>query len=307
MESLEGTKATAAEVAAKVAQARESEAKLGAAREVYRPVAARGALLYFMLDSLAALDRVYWYSMENFVRVLRRGMAEAAGTAAGDEAERPPGGDTGGAQAKARVEALVESTTAALYSYVSQGLFERHKLVAGVQLCFAVLRARGALPPAKLDFLLRAPQAGGRDVGPEWLTPAAWASAQALGGCVEEFNGLAQDLVASGKRWKEWAETERPEEAPLPGQLLHAATRLTCSSRIILAADQGTALLCVAFSVGTALMVMPLLRRRLEAAAPSGAAPRAARAAPRPSAPGAVRLCGRLPWPSLRHVSRVRP
>jgi len=44
------------------------------AREVYRPVAARGSLVYFLIDNLNALNRVYHYSMANFVYVLGRGM-----------------------------------------------------------------------------------------------------------------------------------------------------------------------------------------------------------------------------------------
>ena len=42
-----------------------------------RPVATRGSLVYFLIDTLNALDRVYHYSMANFVYILRKG--EAAG------------------------------------------------------------------------------------------------------------------------------------------------------------------------------------------------------------------------------------
>ena len=44
------------------------------AREVYRPVATRGSLVYFLIDNLNALDRVYHYSMANFMAVLKKGM-----------------------------------------------------------------------------------------------------------------------------------------------------------------------------------------------------------------------------------------
>ena len=42
-------------------------------RQVYRPVAARGALMYFLVDALNALDRVYHYSMANFVLAMHKG------------------------------------------------------------------------------------------------------------------------------------------------------------------------------------------------------------------------------------------
>lgn len=36
-------------------------------------MAARGALMFFIIDSLHTLDRVYHYSMANFVAILRKG------------------------------------------------------------------------------------------------------------------------------------------------------------------------------------------------------------------------------------------
>ena len=53
------------------------QVRLGAAREVYRPVAARGALMYFLIDSLPALDRTYYFSMATFVAILQKGVSMA--------------------------------------------------------------------------------------------------------------------------------------------------------------------------------------------------------------------------------------
>lgn len=52
----------------------ETEISITKAREIYRPVATRGSLFYFLIDSLNALDRVYHYSMANFVQILKKGM-----------------------------------------------------------------------------------------------------------------------------------------------------------------------------------------------------------------------------------------
>ena len=48
----------------------------GLLRQVYRPVAARCALLYFLIDALNALDRMYHFSMANFVLALKQGTCE---------------------------------------------------------------------------------------------------------------------------------------------------------------------------------------------------------------------------------------
>jgi hypothetical protein len=57
IENLEETKRMAVEIEDKVAQARATEVSISVAREVYRPVAARGSQVYFLIDSLNALDR----------------------------------------------------------------------------------------------------------------------------------------------------------------------------------------------------------------------------------------------------------
>ena len=109
VDSLELTKSTAADVAANVANAKEAEVRLNAAREVYRPVASRGALLYFFMDSLPTLDRVYWFSMAAFVRVMQRGM-DAAPTTDAQAQETDP-------QAS-RVGALVDTITDTVFRWV---------------------------------------------------------------------------------------------------------------------------------------------------------------------------------------------
>lgn len=57
IENLEETKRTAVEIEEKVKQAKVTEVSISAAREVYRPVAARGSQVYFLIDNLNALDR----------------------------------------------------------------------------------------------------------------------------------------------------------------------------------------------------------------------------------------------------------
>ena len=40
-------------------------------------MATRGALVYFLVDALCALDRVYHYSMANFVAAMHKGARSA--------------------------------------------------------------------------------------------------------------------------------------------------------------------------------------------------------------------------------------
>ena len=76
----------------------------------------------------------------------------------------------------AAVPPQVDFTSQAVFNYVAQGLFERHKLIVSTQLCMAVLRARGELQRAKFDMLLRGPKVRCKSKGVEhrmlaWVLP----------------------------------------------------------------------------------------------------------------------------------------
>ena len=63
----------------------QTEIDINLAREIYRPVASRGSLVYFLIDSLNVLDRVYEYSMSNYVYILKKGMDETPGGTSEDK------------------------------------------------------------------------------------------------------------------------------------------------------------------------------------------------------------------------------
>eukprot|EP00878_Enallax_costatus_P032701 GHUV01035957.1.p1 GENE.GHUV01035957.1~~GHUV01035957.1.p1 ORF type:complete len:354 (+),score=108.96 GHUV01035957.1:90-1151(+) len=209
IENLEETKRTAVEIEEKVKQAKVTEVSISKAREVYRPVASRGSQVYFLIDNLNALDRVYHYSMANYVAILKKGMDMTPG---GPDESAVPVAERLGQQVELekRVELLVETTSYVLFNYVAQGLFERHKLIVATQLCMAVLRSRGELQRQKFEFLLRGPKEMGVD-NPltDWVSESVWGSVQALKE-LEDYASLPDDLVGSSKRWREWMELERP-------------------------------------------------------------------------------------------------
>ena len=158
--------------------------------------------------------------MANFSRVMKRGMDAATPMVLSTNSPGPTGGgvrEESLVGLDARVGALVSSVTETVFSYVTQGLFERHKPVAAAQLALATLKARSALAPAALDFLLRCPQVPGKGKNAiEWLSASVKSTVLALEE-VDGFRGLYEDLESSAKRWGEWYNSERPEDEPLPG------------------------------------------------------------------------------------------
>ncbi|CDJ53066.1 hypothetical protein EBH_0006090 [Eimeria brunetti] len=72
IQNLEKTKKVTTEVSEKVALAKITEEKLNAISEMYRPVARRGARLFFLLAQLFKIHSFYLFSMESFVAVINR-------------------------------------------------------------------------------------------------------------------------------------------------------------------------------------------------------------------------------------------
>ena len=103
----------------KVILAKETEIKISGAREVYRPVATRGSLVYFLIDNLNALDRVYHYSMANYVYILYKGMDVTPG---GPDESKVVEADRLGEEVplEQRVKLLIDTTSYESFAYIAQ-------------------------------------------------------------------------------------------------------------------------------------------------------------------------------------------
>jgi dynein heavy chain len=72
IENLEYSKKISVEIAEKVEIAKSTEAKINETSEMYRPAAARGALIYFLLTDLTKIHSFYKYSLESYLVVVHR-------------------------------------------------------------------------------------------------------------------------------------------------------------------------------------------------------------------------------------------
>jgi dynein heavy chain len=67
--TLEGAKSKAVEIAEKLDVSRATAREIEDARVRYRPVAVRGAALFFAMAGLASVNRMYEYSLASFLGV----------------------------------------------------------------------------------------------------------------------------------------------------------------------------------------------------------------------------------------------
>ncbi|XP_043280362.1 dynein beta chain, ciliary isoform X1 [Venturia canescens] len=199
VENLETTKRTAAEIECKVTEARGTSREIDAARELYRPAAARASLLYFILNELNTINPIYQFSLKAFSVVFQKAILKA-----------DPAPDV-----TSRVKNLIECITYSVFMYTTRGLFECDKLIFTCQMTFQILLVRKEISVGELDFLLRFPIVPHVTSPVDFLTNTSWGGIRSLA-LREEFRNLDRDIESSSKRWKKLVECECPEREKFP-------------------------------------------------------------------------------------------
>ncbi|GAB9466924.1 hypothetical protein Gpo141_00004287 [Globisporangium polare] len=122
IQALETSKQTSIVVTRRLKESEITKQEVLDIRDHYGMVAARGALLYFVIADLAHLDPMYQYSLEYFSRLFSMSVDEAP---ASSELAR-------------RLENLETHLTVVVYRNICRGLFEAHKLLFSLIICLRV-------------------------------------------------------------------------------------------------------------------------------------------------------------------------
>jgi dynein heavy chain len=201
---LGNTKAKAAEVTEKNIAAAETSKSINEKREQFRPVATRGAVLYFTIVEMSLVSCMYQTSLEQFLVVFMKSM---------DLAEKA-------ALASKRVVNIIDTMSYITYRYINGGLYERHKQLFVLLMTMKVLVTAGLLSSGDMTLFLRGGAA--LDVASvrkkpfNWLPNEAWLNVMQLSMSNKFFTQLPNEMTSNEGMWRRWFEDNVPEAMAIP-------------------------------------------------------------------------------------------
>ncbi|XP_031781103.1 dynein heavy chain 6, axonemal isoform X1 [Nasonia vitripennis] len=180
IETLNESKETSAIIASRLVETEATEEEISVAREKYRSVATRGSVLYFVVANLAVIDPMYQFSLKYFNQIVNNVIETSEKTN----------------DLSKRLLILYDEITLAVYTIVSRGLFERHKIVFSFMTSVAILLNDGIINYTQWNFLLRAPEQIKTAKKPDYatLTDTMWNSANYLATNFQSFEKLMSDV-----------------------------------------------------------------------------------------------------------------
>ncbi|XP_064639639.1 dynein axonemal heavy chain 2-like isoform X2 [Lineus longissimus] len=212
--TLQDSKKTSQDVTEQLQTSEQTEVKIDAAREGYRPCAQRASILFFVLNDMGRIDPMYQFSLDAYIELFNLSIDKSSRSAKLEE----------------RITNLNDYHTFAVYRYTCRGLFERHKLLFSFQMCAKILEASGKLNMDEYSFFLR----GGLVLDREnqmdnpcsaWLTDMAWDNITELDK-LANFHGLITSFEQYPRDWNIWYTASEPETAGLPGEWDNACNEL---------------------------------------------------------------------------------
>ena len=197
------SKTTAEEVKEKLQIADETNIKINGAREEYRPVAIRGSIFYFLVVELSMVNSMYQTSLEQFLVVFQKSMAES------DKSPVP---------AK-RIKNIIDFLTYAAYCYTIRGLYTRDKLLLTVLLALKIDMRKGFVQ--QNEFMTFIKGGASLDLASVEAKPKAWIQDMTWLNLVQlstlpQFSDVTNQVTRSPGTWKAWFDDAEPEEIALP-------------------------------------------------------------------------------------------
>lgn len=202
IETLAQSKKTSEEIKEKMREASNIEQEILVQSELYRPVAKRASLLYFVIADLGEVDPMYQYSLQWFTQLFVRGIGSALPASTIDQ----------------RIINLNDCFTLSVYNNVCRSLFERHKLLFSFILCIKILQGDDRIDGVQYRFLLSGISPSSKQEklpASSWLEFNVWNDICALAG-IKEFQNLTNSFVQDIAVWQQVFDSVEPHRMDFP-------------------------------------------------------------------------------------------
>ena len=193
IETMQTSKATSRDITKRVQDSLTIETSINEAREVYRSVATRGAILYFVVADMAGVDPMYQYSLVYIKRLFNNSIENSQKRTNFTE----------------RCNLLIENITKSIYKNVCRGLFESHKSIFSFLIAASVHRKAGNITSVAWELLLRGAGIVDRTKQPEnpdsSLFPVnSWDLVATLDAKLPHFTGFVESISQNIDIWREF-------------------------------------------------------------------------------------------------------
>ncbi|XP_066245712.1 dynein axonemal heavy chain 10 isoform X2 [Euwallacea similis] len=202
--TLENTKTKATEVMEELELASQTSKGIDKLRDVYRPVAKRGAILFFVLRDMVMVNAMYQYSLSSFLNTYAYSLKKALP-------------DT---ILERRLSNIMMTLTKNVYDDGCTGMFEKHKLLFSFQLAVRLEQGAGAVTQTELDFFIKGSvslETSSRQCPVSWITSQGWMDILKLSKDFPlAFGRLPEQIEKNVDLWKKWYDLDAPEAEDIP-------------------------------------------------------------------------------------------
>jgi len=139
VETLNESKEISIVIESRLIDTEKTEEAITLEREKYRPLAAKGAVLFFVVSSLSEIDPMYQVSLRYFTQIFCAVL----------ETDIPK------MEFNDRIEFLFQQEIRSIYLNISRGLFEKHKAIYSFLLATEIEKHDNKITDNEFDFLMR--------------------------------------------------------------------------------------------------------------------------------------------------------
>ncbi|KAF8281137.1 dynein, axonemal, heavy polypeptide 5 [Trypanosoma cruzi] len=203
IQTLQETKDASAEIAEKLTTALETKKRIAGACEEYRPVATRGAVLYFLVVEMSLVSNMYQTSLMQFDDIFDGSIQRS---------EHHP-------VASKRIQCIIEYLTMAVFKYIIRMLFSKHKVLFVLLMACKIQMKAGQLDSTAFDVFLKGGGAMQVDRSKPflWIKEKLWANVLALSENVpRSFKQLPDLIMRNEQAWRQFIDSDAIENLPVP-------------------------------------------------------------------------------------------